>query len=269
MDISYFRTAWTEVRQSEGWVGKMFLLGLVQFIPIFGSMVLYGYLFGWARELAWRVPAPMPKSIISNEDGKFYRRGFFALVIVFVFGLVSLIWSIASGYFSYTDTAGNVVWPALFAALIISLIVFVVECALDLFAWVGAMRMTLYNRLSAGFQLSKAWAMIKHDASGILRILGMNVLLMLIWSAIAAIALYASMLVLILFMFGGSALFGLVWFVWIIAVLYFALVANAFTWMMKANALGHWTAQFDVALWRGQDDLLPFEREQDQGQSQA
>ena len=69
MQIKYFQTAWNDVKNSPGWFGKMCLLALVNFIPIFGSIVSYGYLYGWAREIAWGVHQPMPASIFSNDDG--------------------------------------------------------------------------------------------------------------------------------------------------------------------------------------------------------
>ena len=74
MQIKYFQTAWNDVKNSPGWFGKMCLLALVNFIPIFGSIVSYGYLYGWAREIAWGVHQPMPASIFSNDDGKHANR---------------------------------------------------------------------------------------------------------------------------------------------------------------------------------------------------
>ena len=91
MQIKYFQTAWNDVKNSPGWFGKMCLLALVNFIPIFGSIVSYGYLYGWAREIAWGVHQPMPASIFSNDDGKFWRRGWFLFVIAFVFSLIPTV----------------------------------------------------------------------------------------------------------------------------------------------------------------------------------
>ena len=50
MQTGYFSAAWNDVKSSQGWLGKMFLLGLIAFIPVFGPVVLLGYAFGWARE---------------------------------------------------------------------------------------------------------------------------------------------------------------------------------------------------------------------------
>ena len=40
MQTGYFSAAWNDVKSSQGWLGKMFLLGLIAFIPVFGPVVL-------------------------------------------------------------------------------------------------------------------------------------------------------------------------------------------------------------------------------------
>ena len=42
MQTGYFSAAWNDVKSSQGWLGKMFLLGLIAFIPVFGPVVLLG-----------------------------------------------------------------------------------------------------------------------------------------------------------------------------------------------------------------------------------
>ena len=63
MQTGYFSAAWNDVKSSQGWLGKMFLLGLIAFIPVFGPVVLLGYAFGWARDIAWGVHMPMPANL--------------------------------------------------------------------------------------------------------------------------------------------------------------------------------------------------------------
>ena len=75
MQKGYFKAAWNDIKQSEGWLGKMFLLGLLSLIPIFGQVVLLGYAYGWLRDIAWGVETPLPPRIFGNEDGQLYRRG--------------------------------------------------------------------------------------------------------------------------------------------------------------------------------------------------
>lgn len=62
-----------------------------------------------------------------------------------------------------------------------------------LFFWVGAMRVSLYGTLSSGFQIQKIWVMMKHDFIGLLRIVGMAILI--------AAAIAFSAMVLALFSF--------------------------------------------------------------------
>ena len=53
MQRGYFKTAWSDVTQSPHWVTRILLLALLSFIPVFGWIVIAGYLWGWARDMAW------------------------------------------------------------------------------------------------------------------------------------------------------------------------------------------------------------------------
>ena len=81
MEKGYFSAAWGDITKSPGWFSKILRMGLLCLIPIFGLLVVYGYLYGWARDIAWNVHRPMPDKIFGNEDGNLYKRGFFILVI--------------------------------------------------------------------------------------------------------------------------------------------------------------------------------------------
>ena len=37
--IQYFKSAWGDIKNSPGWFGKLCLLALINFIPIFGQIV--------------------------------------------------------------------------------------------------------------------------------------------------------------------------------------------------------------------------------------
>ena len=201
MQIKYLSTAWNDIRQSPGWLAKALLLGLVACIPIFGWIVVYGYLYGWARDMAWGVHAPLPARIFGNEDGKLYSRGFFVLVIAFVFsllpGVIEVIGVIIGsgpfwfwghsgyGFGLFSVGIGGLVFVASIAAMF-----FVV-----LFSWVGAMRMSIYGRLSAGFQFGKIWSMVRHDFGGLLRILGMAIMLAIGIGVVVAVLAFVVVLV--------------------------------------------------------------------------
>lgn len=272
MEKGYFAAAWGDVTRSPGWASVLLRLGLLCLVPVFGVVVMYGYLFSWARDIAWNVHRPLPKKIFANEDGSLYKRGFFIFVVGLVFSLVPEIVNLFIGMsvgFSFGGTAlyGSYV-PALFGSMV-WLAGNSASVALSFFAalffWVGAIRVSLYGTLSSGFQIQKIWAMMKHDFIGLLRIVGMAILI--------AVAIAFSAIVLALFF--ALICSGLIWLMssgsstsMVAAVLIvllgaafcaLLLFASALQNALVFRALGYWTRQFDVSLWSGQDDPMPFE----------
>ena len=286
MQAGYFKTAWSDVKNSGGWFGKILLLSLVAFIPVFGAIAIAGYLYGWARDIAWGIHGPMPKHIFGNEDGKLYSRGFFVLVIGFVFALlpwaIELVWAFVMGFgsltfgYSYGGYSGGTFLFGGLMTLVFTALTVATAFAAMLFQWVGSMRMSIYGRLSAGFQFSKMWAMIRHDFGGLMRIFGMCILLSVIVSVVISvlftIVIFVTVLIGIaatggnlradhfdgtvigwIIAFGGLAIVGS------LLVSYIAIAASMFIATLVVRALGYWTRQFDVPAWRGQDDPMPFE----------
>ena len=193
MQIKYYQTAWNDIKNSKGWFGKLCLLALVGLIPIFGQIVIFGYLYGWARDVAWGVHEPMPAKIFGNEDGKLYRRGWFIFVLVFVFSLVpAIISGVGSsmqqaGYYSALYDTSSKLEPTVAIGGIIYLIGILAALFVSILAWIGSMRISIYDRLSAGFQLGSIWKMFRKDTGGIMRIFGMNLLVGLILGIILSI----------------------------------------------------------------------------------
>lgn len=282
MQIKYFQTAWNDLKNSPGWFGKMCLLALVNIIPVFGQIVTYGYLYGWAREIAWGAHQPLPSSIFANDDGKFWRRGWFLFVIAFVFSLIPAIIMMFGANISgvtfysgmYSTTQGSVTAGAASAASAgVGWLLYLIGAVLSLFIsilmWVAFMRSAIYDRLSPGFQLGKIWSMFRKDTNGIMRIFGMNLLLSLILSAIISIVVMILVFGLIAAGAGAGASdssaaafvgLGGVLTIVLLALVYFAVVASMVVEALVARAVGYWTMQFDVPHWRGQDDPMPFEQ---------
>ena len=283
MQIKYFQTAWNDVKNSPGWFGKMCLLALVNFIPIFGQIVTYGYLYGWAREIAWGAHQPMPASIFSNDDGKFWRRGWFLLVIAFVFSLIpSVIVSIGTsmqgssfyaglyGFSQNTPLAGAGSAASAGIGILLYTVGMLLTLVVTIPMWVAFMRSAIYDRLSPGFQLGKIWNMMRKDTGGIMRIFGMNLLLGFILSIIITVVATIGVLIIIAVGYGASgggdpstiALAGMggIAALLLIVFIFFAVVAGMVIEAIVARAVGYWTMQFDVPRWRGQDDPMPFEQ---------
>ena len=293
MQAGYFSTAWKDIKSTPHWMGKMLLLALLMLIPVFGVIVAYGYLFGWARDIAWGISRPMPKRIFGNEDGKLYSRGFFicVLVVACAFIPVTIDWiggfvsslgiGVSSGgsYYASPNYGSMAVWGII--GILCSLVGFILTLAMFFVEWPGAMRISIYGRISAGFQFNKIWAMIRNDTSGILKIFGMNILTSLIVGIIVGIAATLVVVVLVFAAIGtiggisgGSGHIAPAYLPWyilgasgivvfvILVVAYLATVFEVWVMALTANALGYWTRQFNVPAWRGQKDPMPFELQQ-------
>lgn len=282
MQTGYFVAAWHDIKSSPGWLGKLVVLSLVSLIPVFGWIVVLGYLFGWARDLAWNVHAPMPARIFGNEDGKLYSRGFFVFVAAFVCMLapwaLEMVWALLGGFGGFWSGRGHGMAVFGLTAPVFALLVLAAWILAMLFAGVGAMRASIYGRLAPGLQFGKIWAMMRHDSQGLLRILGMGALLSVGTGVVAWLLVFVVTSLGLLFGIiatGGNLDMGAhypdarVWAiaattmgaVFALVVAYGVLVSalSVFVVAMVARALGYWTRQFDVPAWRGQDDPMPFE----------
>lgn len=274
MQKGYFAAAWGDITNSPGWFSKLLLLGLLCLVPIFGAIVVMGYLYGWARDIAWNVHRPMPAHIFGNEDGKLYSRGFFLLVVSIVFALIPAVINGILGFATGMSTGFYGSYSSLHSSLsfgflggtIAMLVSFALWLLAAIFTFVGSMRTSVYGTLSSGLQISKIWAMIRYDFTGLLRILGMSLLVGLIIGFIAFVGCMLIVLLGSLFavalsgsdVIGVIAVFGI--FIAFVVFVLFACFASVLLEALVARALGYWTRQFDVHLWGGQDDPMPFER---------
>ena len=298
MQIKYFQTAWNDLTKSEGWLRKMMLLALISLIPIFGAIVVMGYLYGWARDIAWGVRNPLPARIFANEDGKLYRRGFFIFVIGIVVGILPYIvftfaegalgigWagllasSVNSGGYAPYGTLSSIGSPAISAgSLTTGGLLYLLGIALSLglcfFQWAANMRVSIYDNLSSGFQVGKLWSMLRADGGGILRIFGMTVLASIVIGFILTLVFGLLMLIFLAMFAGGfvalaqggssSSSVGTVISALLVGGLFFTiwmyimLVCVTIVEALQARALGYWVSQFDVPHWGGQNDPAPFE----------
>lgn len=208
MEKGYFAAAWGDVAKSPGWASVVLRLGLLCLIPIFGVVVMYGYLFSWARDIAWNVHRPLPRKIFANEDGSLYKRGFFIFVVALVFSLVPELVNLFIGMsagFSFGGTAlyGSYV-PALFGSMIWLAGNSASVCRRSLLLCFSGLERCAFlytERFHRVFRFKRSGLMMKHDFIGLLRIVGMAILIA------AAIAFSAMVLALFFVLICG----GLIW----------------------------------------------------------
>ena len=283
MQQGYLARSWAAVKSTPHWMGKMMVLALVSLIPIFGAIVVGGYLWGWARDAAWGVENPMPDHVFGNEDGHLYSRGFFALVISVIASLIpGAFSSLALGVFGVSSiAAGDAVslLPGLlgfgvFGGLAVFVAVFVLSIVIVPVSWVATMRMSVYTTFSSAFSLPRIWAMVKRDPVGLVKIFAMDIVLSVGVSLVLG-ALFSILFVLGMMLMGAMAVSvgdassaatavilmgaGLVILLFLIATAFVSALGVVAVQAMVARAMGYWTAQFDVPSWRGQGDAMPFE----------
>ena len=88
------------VTEDEQWITKVLIGGLIQFVPLLGTIAILGYSYRVALNVARGNPRPLPAW---GEFGDFLGRGFFALVIQIVY-LLPLI--VLYGVFLFLTVAG-------------------------------------------------------------------------------------------------------------------------------------------------------------------
>ena len=92
--------AFSFVTEDEQWITKVLIGGLIQFVPLLGTIAVLGYSYRVALNVARGNPRPLPAW---GEFGDFLGRGFMALVIQIVY-LLPLI--VLYGVFLFLTVAG-------------------------------------------------------------------------------------------------------------------------------------------------------------------
>ncbi len=284
----YFAIMFGDITHSPNWFGKICLMALINFIPIFGPIAVAGYIYGWARDISWGIHQPMPEHILGNSDGRQYSRGFFAWVLDIVWTLpVTIIafignWSFYRDLLFGTDLTRDMALQnyLTYSNMPLTLLEYALELVIFFFLCAGLMRMSIYGRLSPGFQIGRIWKMIRHDSEGLWRILGLRIVIALICGMVVGIVTTILLILLLLpiymspmYLTNGSVSMSdlgaiiqslgpgmIVAIVCFIALFAYAIsIVQAFLATFTARALGYWAMNFDVPHWRGQDDPLPFE----------
>lgn len=142
------KAAWRDVTASEGWKGRMVLLGLIGCVPIL-NFVVYGYGLNWAREVPFGAKTPLPRQMVSGRN---FEYGFYYFLIALVLGLVC---GIASAIVGWVPLIG---WVAAIALMLL---------AIMLEPLLGT-RMAMMGSLGEGFQIGHAWTALKRNWTSLL-----------------------------------------------------------------------------------------------------
>lgn len=279
----YFYDSWHDITSSPGWFVIMLKLALVSLIPVFGAIVVYGYLYTWARERAWGINQPMPRRIFENKDGKLYSRGGLIFIIsLIVAAITSFILNVdmlasvtrISQMLAYSPQSlsdPNVLFNMLPLYLVphSSLFGMVVSVILTIVGWVMSMRVAIYDSFNAGFRLDKVWKMLTHNILGILKVWLMSIIVTVVVTIVGLVI--AGLIVIIpmaaCFAMSGATVNAAVAAILLIIPLlllavYVALVLSSIETALVIRALGYWTETFNVPEWGSYADPLPFEKDE-------
>ncbi len=133
--------AWSDYHHSKGWVGKTFLLSLINCVPILNFLV-NGYILDWSREVPYGGRTSLPRRYFT---GSYFKIGFFFFVISLVFGIVI---GIVGSIVSYIPLIG----------MLIYFVLFFVEW---MFLGLSGLRLAMSDSIGEGFSLGKLWDAFK------------------------------------------------------------------------------------------------------------
>ena len=259
-DKKYFSRSWALMTKEKGWIKPILLMALACFVPIVGALGVLGYACEWARLSAWGVnSSPKQKGV---KVGACIASGWRAFVVI-------LAWSLVVGIL------GGIVNAILSFLLrgLGSTLVTIAEFVLAAPIMVAALHACVYEKIGAGFKVSRFVEMIKRDPSGLFKTL---LIPLAEWGIVAA----ASTLVFSVMI--GFALPDIMRLVYeaqyygdsytmasiiasilrgvlpgTILFLYATLVVSSAASLLFVNSIGLWMSQFDVRSWGGPDEPLP------------
>ena len=279
----YFGNAWRSLSTTRNLFGKLCLLALIQFVPILGQIVTFGYLLGWAREAAWNMDTPLPPHVFGRDDNGFWSRGVRAFFIVILYSLIEAILCAvllaAGGAIVYgCGLDGAAAAAVLVTSEVLSALLMLLLMA---FQCIGLVRMAIYERFGAAFQWGVAWRMTFHHFGGIFKLFWTLILAALIFAFVEFVVVAAlapgfvgvgiglplvgtvldygdfneSALALLVGVAGASLAVSAASTVALFALSILSNMINALLW----RAFGNWVALYDVAHWGASHDPLPYQ----------
>lgn len=262
----YLSRSWRMMTQDKGWYKPILVLALCCFVPVAGPIAVLGYALSWARLTAWGVDSA-PKQTAVDVGGCF-KAGWYGFVVALVWSLaLSVAEGVVMGLLSFIG--GPV-------ESVLSLAVYVLAWLAGLLVLVALVRTAVYERIGAGFGVSQVWAMATHDFSGLMRVLGIEVLALVVGGVVGFVlvmAMAASLLPVVMqlaYLTSYADSYGAVWVLdgllsmlsgWLPALVLVGYVFNVISCVFELlvlNAVALWMRQFNVAAWGAPSDPVPL-----------
>lgn len=266
----YFSRAWSLLTREKGWWKPVAVCAAADLVPVAGPLGVLGYKLEWARLVAWGADvSPKRHGVRVGSCISSGWRGF----------LVLLVWSLVMG------VIGGVCGALPLIAGLLSTLWTICCLYLGMVVSVATLRATIYQKAGAGFSWKNLVELGRRDPSGLLSILGWEMLCYLVIALVSGIVLsvtalgampriislaselgyynsglspygdleyYVTQLAMELFFYVIAA-FGPT----LIVLALIALVLRNGISMVVYAALGLWIRQFDVANWGRSEEPLP------------
>lgn len=254
---TYMDRAWNDLATDDDWWKATLVLGFMNCVPIIGQIIMFGYLFDWAKEAAWGMHTPLSRKL--GDLGRCARYGFLACWVM-------LIWIVPVVVIGLLLGLIPVVGP------ILQFLVEVFAVLVAALAAAAAFRSIIYERVLPGLQIKRVFRMFRRDPGGF----GQSFCVILLVIPLLAAALFIVLLPTIPFinvivsaasakMLGTDlvplALLGVITIVVALIVWIAGAIVSAFISALYMRSLGYWMEQFRPDTWRSPSAPMPFEVE--------
>ena len=274
----YFSRAWSLLTREKGWWKPVAVCAAADLVPVAGPLGVLGYKLEWARLVAWGADVSPKRHGV--RAGSCISSGWRGFLVLLVWGLVMSVIGGVCGALPLIGGLLSTLWTI--CCLYLGMVVSVAE-----------LRATIYQKAGAGFSWKNLVELGRRDPSGLLSILGWEILCYLVIALVGGIVLSVTALgaaprIISLaselgyynsglygFDYGyGSPYGGSEYYVTQLAMELFFYVIAAFgptlivlglialvlrngISMVVYAALGLWIRQFDVANWGRSEEPLP------------
>lgn len=270
----YFSRAWSLLTREKGWWKPVAVCAAADLVPVAGPLGVLGYKLEWARLVAWGADVSPKRHGV--RAGSCISSGWRGFLVLLVWGLVMSVIGGVCGALPLIGGLLGTLWTI--CCLYLGMVVSVAE-----------LRATIYQKAGAGFSWKNLVELGRRDPSGLLSILGWEMLCYLVIALAGGIVLsvtalgaapriislaselgyYNSGLYGYGSPYGGSeyyvAQLAMELFFYVIAAFgptliilgLIALVLRNGISMVVYAALGLWIRQFDVANWGRSEEPLP------------
>lgn len=252
---TYMDRAWGDLATDDDWWKATLVLGFMNCVPIIGQIIMFGYLFDWAKEAAWGMHTPLSRKL--GDLGRCTRYGFLACWVMLIWIAPVVIVGLLLGLV-----------PAVGPILRFLVELFAVFVAV--LAAAAAFRSIIYERVLPGLQVKRVLKMFLRDPAGF----GQASCVILLVVPLLAAALFIVLLPTIPFInvimsmaesavIGTDlvplALLGVVTIVVALIVWIAGAIVSAFISALYMRSLGYWMEQFEPGTWRSPSTPMPFE----------